>query len=131
MNLDSPETSTTRLQQIHHMGSDEVIASLLDLRQGNDSRAGYSKGLLEPAMGSKTIEGITLSGVRIVELFKLFGPPNSYMSILSSIVRLICIMTTQVLHLLSPLFPIAGPVQVSRPLLRFFSAAFLGRFIYS
>lgn len=69
MTAHSPESNPIRLSHAHRMGSDEVVASLLDLRQGNDGGAGFMKARKEVATGTRTIEDITLSQDRIVEIF--------------------------------------------------------------
>lgn len=69
MTTHSPGSNSIRLCHLPRMGSDEVVASLLDLRQGNDSGTGYMKARKDAIAGSRTLEDFTLSQDRIAEAF--------------------------------------------------------------
>ncbi|KAI9786025.1 MAG: hypothetical protein M1816_008177 [Peltula sp. TS41687] len=72
MTVHSPESNSIRLCHAHRMGSDEAVASLLDLRQGNDGGAALMKTRKDSAAGGRTIEDVTLSQDRVAELFYQF-----------------------------------------------------------
>ncbi|KAI9801904.1 MAG: hypothetical protein M1833_002218 [Piccolia ochrophora] len=58
--------------QDQFLGSHEAVASLLDLRQGLDGSAGFTKTPSALPPGTKRLEGVILNGDRVAELFNVF-----------------------------------------------------------
>lgn len=59
----------------HYMGSDEAVASLLDLRHGIEGGMSYLKGLNGVMARTRSLDGILLSQDRVERLFNEFGEP--------------------------------------------------------
>ena len=52
-----------------YMGNHEVVASLLDLRQGHDSSGTYTRGTNGSLIAYRTLGAVRLSPSRVLELF--------------------------------------------------------------
>ncbi len=77
--VETPSAQHVPLRHDHYMGSEDVITSLLDLKQGLNG-GGYVEHIHGPAPGTRTLESVAVSGDRIVNLFHQYvhlSPPSS------------------------------------------------------